>query len=246
MSSEVEFTGRTVEKAVENACQHLDIEVNNLDYAVVKQGSTGFFGIFGGQKATIKVLAQEKQTDSIERSPDNRYPFGDEEAPAATPENLTAAARAGREAVEMIANSITAGASVVTKDEGKRVFYDITGGKAGVLIGKRGQTLEAIQYLVEKVVNRKTKERVRVSIDVGGYLAKKRRNLEGLAEQTAKNAKKSGKATTLGRLNAHDRRIIHLALKDDDGVTTKSIGNGFLRKLLVLPKKRRSSPKRRP
>jgi len=99
---------------------------------------------------------------------------------------------------------------------------------------------------VEKVVNRNSKERVRVSIDVGGYLAKKIQNLESLAERTAQKAKRNGKPATAGQLNAHDRRIIHLALKDDPEVITKSIENGFLRKLVVLPKNHRSRPQRRP
>ncbi len=246
MSSEVEFKGSTVEKAVEIACQQLDIKEEYLNFTVVREGSTGIFGLVGVKKAIIRVLSKEKQTDRTETPSENETVAVDEENPAVAPGELSVAARAGQEAVEKIANSITAGASVLIKEEGNRVAYDITGGKAGVIIGKRGQTLEAIQYIVEKVVNRKSKERVRVSIDVGGYLVKKIQNLESLAERTAQKAKKNGKPATVGQLNAHDRRIIHLALKDDCDVITKSMGNGFLRKLVVLPKNHRSRPKRRP
>jgi len=246
MSPEVEFTGSTVEQAVAMACQQLDIKEEYLNFTVVTEGSTGIFGLVGVKKAIIRALSKEKQADSTETQPEKKRISEEKEAPAVEAGNLTGAALAGRNAIEKIANSITAGASVAIREDGKRVSYDIKGGKAGILIGKRGQTLEAIQYLVEKVVNRNSKERVRVSIDVGGYLAKKRQNLESLAERTAQKAKKNGKPATLGQLNAHDRRIIHLALKDNEDVITKSMGNGFLRKLVVLPKKRRSSHKRRP
>jgi spoIIIJ-associated protein len=246
MSSEVEFKGTTVGKAVAKACQQLDIKEEYLNFTVVTEGSTGIFGLVGVKKALIRVISKEKQADRDETQPDDKFNSKDEEAIAVEPGNLTAAARAGRNAIEKIVNSITAGASIAIMEEGKRVSYDITGGKAGILIGKRGQTLEAVQYLVEKVVNRNSKERVRVSIDVGGYLAKKRQNLESLAERTAQKAKKNGTPVTLGQLNAHDRRIIHLALKENEDVITKSMGTGFLRKLVVLPKNRRSHPKRRP
>jgi len=246
MSSEVEFSGSTVEQAVATACQQLDIKEEYLNFTVVTEGSTGIFGLVGVKKAVIRVLSKEKQADSAETLPDKQRHPEDEKAPEAETGKLTEAARAGRDALEKIAKGITPGTRIITRDDRKRVSYEITGGKAGILIGKRGQTLEAIQYLVEKVVNRNSKERVRVSVDVGGYLEKKRQNLEGLAERTANKAKKNGKPATLGQLNAHDRRIIHLALKNDSDVITKSMGNGFLKKLMVLPKKRRSTPKRRP
>jgi len=246
MSSEVEFSGSTVEHAVASACQQLDIKEEYLNFTVVSEGSTGIFGLVGVKKAVIRVLSKEKQIDRDDAQPASELNFEGEVAPSVESGNLTGAAEAGREALEKIADGITAGTGIITRDEGQRISYEITGGKAGLLIGKRGQTLEAIQYLVEKVVNRNSRERVRVSIDVGGYLAKKIQNLESLAARTANKAKKNGKPTTLGQLNAHDRRIIHLALKDDSDVITKSMGNGFLRKLVVLPKKRRNSPKGRP
>ncbi len=246
MSSEVEFKGNSVAQAVEIACQKLDIKEEYLNFTVVSEGSKGIFGLVGVKKAIIRVLSKEKQTDRTDSPKGGERNAVAEETAARVSGNTSAAAQAGQEAIEKIANCITHGASVLLKEEGNRVSYDIAGGKAGVLIGKRGQTLEAIQYIVEKVVNRSSKERVRVSIDVGGYLEKKIQNLESLAERTAQKAKKNGKPATVGQLNAHDRRIVHLALKDDRDVVTKSMGNGFLRKLVVLPKNHRSRPKRRP
>jgi spoIIIJ-associated protein len=245
MTPDLEFQGKSVEKAVEAACQQLDIKPEKLKYDIVSYGSTGIFGLVGTKKAKIGVYIQEKQTDGKKgalvagRPVENDYSQPEK---STDPEDATLC---GEEAVQKIVDGITEGARVITEEKGKRISYNIEGGNPGVLIGKRGQTLEAIQYIVEKVVNRKSKERVRVSIDVGGYLANKKLNLEKLAEKTAQKAKKNGRPATIGQLNAHDRRIIHLALKNDSEVRTKSVGDGFLRKLVVLPKKSRSSNSRR-
>lgn len=247
MSSEVEFRGRTVAKAIQSACKQLDIKEENLNYTVVSKGTTGIFGLVGAKKSKIKVYLEEKQIDrdllqeANEIAPDGREPLdGDPGTPAA-------AARAGREALEKIAAGITDGARILAKQKGGRISYNIIAeGRAGVLIGKRGQTLEAIQYLVEKVVNRNSRVRLRVRIDVGGYRDKKRQKLESLAERTAQKAKTNGKPATIGPLNAHDRRLIHLALRNDGDVITKSVGTGILRKLVVLPKKRPDGRNKRP
>jgi len=241
MTSEVIFKGKNVEQAVLKACQHLEIKEENLNYEIVTPGSTGIFGLVGVKKAQIRVIVQEKQVDRNLGPGDSSFEVTPVAQDAA---ELSEPAIIGQEALGKIAAGITSGTRVRTWDEGGRITYKIEGGNAGVLIGKRGQTLEAIQYLVEKVVNRNSRERVRVSIDVGGYLAKKRQNLENLAERTAQKAKKNGRPATIGQLNAHDRRIVHLALKNDTHVTTKSVGHGYLRKLVVMPKKRRHNLKR--
>jgi spoIIIJ-associated protein len=244
MTSEAAFTGKNIEKAILKACQQLDIKEENLNYEVVSRGSTGIFGLVGVKKAQIKVKIQEKQDDSHVDPSSAEQAGGQPTSISATDPEMSPAALAGLKALEKITAAITAGTSIKTSNDGKKIAYNIEGGKTGVLIGKRGQTLEAMQYLVEKVVNRNSRKRVRVSIDAGGYLAKKRKNLENLAERTAQKAKKNGKPATIGQLNAHDRRIIHLALKRDDEVVTKSVGNGFLRKLVVMPKNRSRSQRR--
>lgn len=238
MSSDVEFTAKTVAQAIDKACQQLDIEQKNLNYQVVTEGATGIFGLVGVKKARIKVFVEQKQDDKDGDDPGDEAGSDTVVSSAGTPDALSPAAASAKAALERIADGITSGTRVVTREDDRRITFEIDGGRPGVLIGKRGQTLEAIQYLVEKVANRSSRERVRVTIDVGGYLAKKRQNLESLAERTARKAKKNGRPATLGQLNAHDRRIVHLALKDDGEVTTKSVGRGYLRKLIVLPKKR--------
>ena len=191
MTSEVLFKGKSVAQAIENACQQLDIKEENLNYEVVSEGSTGIFGLVGARKVQMWVIIQEKQIDSVVDHGESASDAVPREDGVTASTELSKPARIGQEALDKIASGITDGASVRTQDEGRRIAFQIDGGKAGVLIGKCGQTLEAIQYLVEKVVNRSSRERIRVSIDVGGYLAKKRKNLENLAEKKPRKPKRT-------------------------------------------------------
>ncbi len=145
----------------------------------------------------------------------------------------------GKEILQRIIDFITTGAEISIQKQGDRVLFKVEGGNPGVLIGKRGQTLEAIQYLVEKVVNRNSDERIRIQIDVENYLDNRRANLQNLAKRLAEKVKATGRPSTISQMNAHDRRIVHLTLKDDNRVRTQSIGDGFYRKLVIIPKRRK-------
>ncbi|OQY59382.1 MAG: hypothetical protein B6245_06890 [Desulfobacteraceae bacterium 4572_88] len=144
----------------------------------------------------------------------------------------------GREALQRIIDFITTDANISVRKTPERIFFNVEGGNTAVLIGKRGQTLEAIQYLVEKVINKQNAQRVRIQVDIEGYLDSRKTKLEGLAARLSEKAKRIGKPVTIGQLNAHDRRIVHIALKDDSGVRTQSMGDGFYRKLVIFPQKR--------
>ncbi len=157
----------------------------------------------------------------------------DSDLPEIDPEVL----ELGESILRLMIKSITPDADLRQTEVTDRICFQVAGGNSAVIIGKRGQTLEAIQYLVEKIVNKHNAQRVRVRVDVEGYLDKRREQLERMAEKMAGKAKKSKKPVTLGQLNAHDRRIVHLALKDDGEVRTQSMGEGFYRKLVVFPRK---------
>ena len=150
----------------------------------------------------------------------------------------------GSHALQTIVDKITVGATIDLIQKRDILLYSISGGDSGVLIGKRGQTLEALQYLLEKMVNKKSKNRVRVLVDVEGYLDKRKNNLEQMASRMADKAKRTQKPVTIGQMNAHDRRIVHIHLKDESGVRTQSIGEGYYRKLMIFPKKRGGSRRR--
>lgn len=143
----------------------------------------------------------------------------------------------GKIVIEKIIENITSETKIDYQIKGDNVLYNISGGKAAVIIGKRGQTLEAIQYIIEKIVNRVSEKRIRVQIDVQDYLKNRSENLVELANRLAEKAQRLGKPVTAGEMNVHDRKIVHLALKDNKNVRTQSLGNGFYRKLMIFPKK---------
>ena len=149
----------------------------------------------------------------------------------------------GRDILQRIIDSLTSDASIDVEENTERILYRVSGGNSAILIGKRGQTLEAIQSLVEKAVNKNNKNRIRIQIDVAGYLETRRANLEKLGNRLAEKAKRIGKPISLGQMSAADRRIIHLALKDNPAVRTQSRGDGYLKKLVIFPQKKRRKNK---
>lgn len=297
------FEGKTVDAAVEKACEELKVAKDKLKYEIISRGATGIFSIIGAKKAKIEVTlptetesfdddhhevkagakslvdeafngkkekkaAHFKETPkkatpkAVERAPEDIVPesaedssyvgFEDEDEDideammAAVSELSDEIVDKGSVALQKISDAITEGASVRVAKEKDRLIYNIEGGDASILIGKRGQTLEAIQYLIDKLINRSSDVRVRVQVDVGGYLETRKKNLEGLALRLADKAKKTGKPSTIGQMTAHDRRIVHLALKDDNGVRTQSMGEGYYRRLVIFPKRNNSGRRRKP
>jgi spoIIIJ-associated protein len=145
----------------------------------------------------------------------------------------------GTEALQRLVDAITENSKIDTETSGQRIVFKIEGGNSGLIIGKRGQTLEAIQYLVEKIVNKQNEQRVRILVDVEGYLKTRKSNLQKLATKMADKAQKTKKPVTIGQMNAYDRRTVHLHLKNNSAVRTQSVGEGYYRKLIIFPKKGR-------
>ena len=255
MSPRLEFEGKDVEKASQKACEELKIPKEKLKYDVISYGATGIFGLVGIKKAKISVIlpnstpddnAEKKEielndepkkyvSEVVEGSTEQKPLEGKTIASISVSDESVAL---GRDVLQRIIDLITLDAEISVKKTKNRILFYITGGNVAILIGKRGQTLEAMQYLVEKIVNKHSEQRIRIQIDIEGYLAKRQNNLKGLAMRLAEKAKLSGKLITIGQMNAHDRRIVHLALRDDSGVRTQSVGDGFLKKLLIFPKKK--------
>lgn len=146
----------------------------------------------------------------------------------------------GIEALQKMADLITDDAKVGAETEKDRLTLRIEGGNAGILIGRKGQTLDAMQFLTDKIINRKSDARVRVKVDIEGYMETRKSNLKHLAYKMADKAKKTGRPATINQMSAQDRRIVHLALKDDNKVRTQSMGDGYYRRLVIFPKKKNS------
>jgi len=142
--------------------------------------------------------------------------------------------------LQKMADLITEDAEVEAQTDKDHLTLKIFGGNAGILIGRKGQTLDAMQFLTDKIINRKSEARVRVKVDVEGYTETRKSNLRHLAVKMAEKAKKTGRPATINQMSAQDRRIVHLALKDDNRVRTQSMGDGYYRRLVIFPKKKNS------
>lgn len=208
--SELEFTGKTVEDAIRQALKRLRLKRDEVEIKVLQKGKQGFLGI-GGEEARIKVIP--KQPSLI----------------------LTA-----KEILETILSLMKISAkvepSLPPRVLGSGPFpltLDIKGEELGQLIGRRGQTLDSLQYLLNLILSNKLKEKVNVMVDAGGYKRRHYRSLRQLAFRLAEQVKNTGKSITLEPMPAIERRIIHLALADHPDVITQSIGEGENRKVVI-------------
>lgn len=260
MSLSLEFEGKNVDKAVEIACKELNLSKDELKYDVVSYGSSGIFGLVGVKKARIKVFIPDTssntyaddatmnnyQQDELDSEIESNSLLDDEteDSDASdTTEDINLenipdeTLQIGKEILQQIVGLITEEATITIQKQPDRIMFLVTGGNSAALIGRHGQTLEAIQYLIDKIVNKRTERRIRIQVDIEKYIENRINNLRSMALRLAEKAKKTGKPVTVGQLNAHDRRIVHIALKDDNSVRTQSTGEGQHRRLVVYPKK---------
>jgi spoIIIJ-associated protein len=247
MSPIMEFESKNVEGALQKASEKLNIPADKLEHEVVSHGSTGIFGLVGAKKAKIRVVTPVGVPEKTERDA-GKKPKSVQEGVASIldqtfGENGAASSAEGpvslgRDVIKRLADFITSDAEVEVVKNGDKIQYNISGGNTAMLIGKRGQTLEAMQYLAEKIVNKQHEKRVRIQIDIEGYLKNRRERLESLALRLGEKAKRTGKSVTVGQFNAHERRIIHMVLKEEEGLRTQSMGEGYYRKIKIFPKKK--------
>lgn len=254
MSPTLEIEGKNIDQAVQKACQQLNLSRKELKYDVLSYGSTGIFGLGRTRNARIRVRTKEESnaaaekasvtvlrnqtteanTDAGNRQNSTEAQTFDESTKPVEPGN---SAGLGRDVLQRIVDSITDDARITVEEQAGRVLFQVQGGNSAILIGKHGQTLEAIQSLVDKVVNKQNSQRIRVQVDVGGYLQNRKKRLIRNAERLAQKCKRTRKPVSAGLLNAYDRRIVHIALKDNHSVRTRSTGDGLLRNLMILPNK---------
>lgn len=244
MTSYIKFEGKNIEKAVKKACGKLKIDKEKLRYKVISYGSTGIFGLAGRKKAKINVLVPEDKTEKEkpENNKQKNNKIDNKEDGKAIYENKENEIReinvqTGKDVLQKIIDSITEDAQIEIEEQSQQTVFNVVGGNSALLIGKRGKTLEAIQVVVEKVINKKNEKRTRTIVDIEGYKEKRISYLKSLAKRLADKCKRFGKPMSLGEMNAHDRRIIHITLKSDREVSTRSKGEGVLRKIVIFPKK---------
>ncbi len=275
MTNTREFSGKDVDAAVKSACSALGITRDKLKYDVMSAGASGIFGIVGRKDALIKVQVPESddQQDAKaemegiksivdeafgEETRSNAPPSRDldmdepeetepeEDDDTAEPVDVTRESiDLGVEALQKMADLITDDAVVNADTQQDRLTLKIEGGNSGILIGRKGQTLDAMQFLADKIINRHSEARVRVRVDIEGYMETRKANLRHLALKMAEKAKKTGRPATINQMSAQDRRIVHLALKNDNRVRTQSMGDGYYRRLVIFPQKKSFKGKKR-
>jgi len=255
-----EFEGKTDQDAIENACRKLDLSRDQMDIVILEPGLAGIFGLVGGRKAKIKVTVIREEPEAVENVPEEKVeeatPFS-ENAPATTepekaPGNVDPEATPldtreeeiaiAREALENILALIPMeGITVKGSLEDGSINLNIEGDKTGLLIGRKGKTLDALQFIVNKIVNKSLEKRSRVIIDSENYRLRRQEFLVQMALKMGDKAKKIKRPVTTNLLNPHDRRIVHLALRDDNELGTKGKGEGILKKVVIIPRKNGSS-----
>jgi spoIIIJ-associated protein len=251
-----EFEGKTDQDAIENACRQLELTKDQMDIVILEPGSAGIFGLVGSRKAKIKVTIKQKEPQSVEEvaveevaiEKTEEVTVASEDVPLATDPETTAPntreeeIAIAKEALENILALIPMeGITVTGKLEDGSVNLNIDGDKTGLLIGRKGKTLDALQFIVNKIVNKSLEKRSRVIVDSENYRLRRQEFLVQMALKMGDKAKKIKRPVATNLLNPHDRRIVHLALRDDDELGTKGKGEGILKKVVIIPKKYGSS-----
>jgi spoIIIJ-associated protein len=217
----LEISAPTVEEAIQKALEQLNVSRKEVEVTVVKEGKPGILGL-GAEEAVVRVRSLVME-----------------------PEERNEVAEVAKEALESLLVRLGVEASVsleakppFEQDTGASevITINVTGDDLGILIGRRGQTLAALQHMVRLIVAHQMKGRVPIVIDVEGYKQRRYGALQALAARIAEQVKERKKPFALEPMPAYERRIIHLALVDDPDVTTESTGVGEVRKVVIMPK----------
>lgn len=204
----IEVSSKTLSDAITEACQKLSVTSDKLEYEVIDEGSSGFLGI-GSKPAVIKARVKSSVED------------------------------VAKDFLKEVFNAmkLTVVVDVKFDEVNNNMDIDLSGDDMGVLIGKRGQTLDSLQYLVSLVVNKDVENYIRVKVDTENYRQRRKETLENLAKNIAYKVKRTKRPVSLEPMNPYERRIIHSALQNDKYVTTHSEGDEPFRHVVVVLKR---------
>ena len=246
-----EFEARTVKEAIAKGLEALGLAPEDVDITVLDEGRSGVFGV-GGRPARVRITPKG---ESHQAGVATGEPPAVQDIPQSAVEDVAetdvtetgSQEEAGEQAIIRIATGFLQGlldhmglntaleTSVMREGDEPTYRINITGDDLGILIGRRAETLDAIQYLVRLVVNQRTHRWHRIEVDVENYRLRREQSLQRLAQNMADRAVKEGHTIILEPMPPRERRIIHLALRDRDDVRTESIGAGEDRKVTIIP-----------
>ncbi|WP_106495690.1 RNA-binding cell elongation regulator Jag/EloR [Lentibacillus sp. Marseille-P4043] len=202
---EITASGQTVDEAVQSALEQLNTTKDHVEIDIIDEGKKGLLGVFGSKRAVVKVTIKKNQVEQAEVF------------------------------LKEVINNMNITVDVTTTVEGNDVTYNLTGDKIAMLIGKRGQTLNALQYLVQLAINKGEGQFYNVTIDAEGYRERRRDTLYSLAEKMADKAMRLDKKVALEPMPAYERKIIHSALQGNDNISTYSDGVEPHRHIVIKP-----------
>ena len=224
----VETEGKTIEEAISKACEELSVSREDLDIEVLANGSSGFLGLVGAKNAKIRATLKERPKASTPEASLSSIPSGAQVAETA------------KKTLSDLLRLLEIEASIELKEDSERILLNIKGDGSGLLIGRKGQTLDALEYLVNKIVHKGAEDKKRIVVDTENYRSRREESLVNLAQRLAEKAKRMGRPVTISPMSAHDRRIIHLALQEDKALHTWSTGTGLYRRIIISPEKKSS------
>jgi spoIIIJ-associated protein len=262
----VEAEGDSIDAAIEAALQLLDATRDRVEIEILSNAARGLFGL-GGRKAKVRATLRQsiveqvfdEQTGPVSRQDDlgrlaakpNQAPRPPMRTPAPprprqtthamTPPDQEAAERAC-EVLRNIVAHLGVGATIESHIDDDAVVLQLMGDASGVLIGRKGQMLDALEYIVSRIVSRDRTSAVHVIIDCERYRERRREALQELARRMGEEAKRKKRVVKLNAMSPRDRRIVHLILQQDPSITTRSSGKGHFRKLIIIPSDRANSP----
>ncbi|HHW54976.1 MAG: RNA-binding cell elongation regulator Jag/EloR [bacterium] len=203
----IETTGRTVEEAVEAGMAALGVEDKaEIEYEVLEESNRGFLGLLGGRPARVKVWVKETPLVKVCRL------------------------------LEEIMEKMGVSGELEIEELGEYIQINITGKDLGILIGRRGRTLDALQYLVNLAANKGTRERERIILDVCSYRKRRAETLKNLARRLCQRVRRQRRSVVLEPMTPQERRVIHLAVQEERGVVSYSEGVEPFRKVIIAPK----------
>jgi len=244
----VEAEGDTIDEAIAKALKILRVERDRVTIDILAEARKGVLGI-GGKKARVRAsLRRPVADDAAEKRPASES-VAEITVDAA---EVAAAAEKGKRFLAEVLRLMEVDAAIAVKpgDTPAAVILEVQGDFGGFLVGRNGQTLEALQYLLTRAVSEtRGREGVQLEVDAEKYRDRRRKGLEDMALRLGEKAKRQRKTVTVDPLNAADRRIVDAVLQDDPWLTTKSLGAGAYRRMLIIPegdRKRKDDAKPQP
>ena len=232
MAMSVEKSAKTVQEAIDSALQELQASVDDVVIEVLDEGDAGILGIGRKPARVLVTLDSASVPQAVEEPVDTTY-YGDDEEYAGETESPEETASV--DFVSRVLAGIGIRGQISSYREDSTIFIDVDGSDVGAVIGRRGESLDALQYLSTLVACKNSEERVRVVLDIGGYRRRREASLVSLAERTAAKVARSGSRYSLEPMNPAERRVVHTALQGYPGVMTFSEGVDPERRVIVAP-----------